>query len=302
MTVADKPFAKAGGPASDVIRAKALFGDKFLFACLVAAVSAFLLYLVWVYQSALRDGNYFDGWLLAGAIGLQIWFHARRKVVTGSAQSNKRWLWIHIFTGYVIITLFLSHSNFALPDTLHEWAMWLCIMSVSLSGIFGTYLSWGAKAKLRGQDEISQERAKKRLAELAMAVRNLSRMEQENAPELPLPTTPYQAWLEDFYKFTLRPFFSGPQNFFSHMVGSQRHIKQMLEEIDGLDSYLNRDGREKLHAMKQLVLEKDRLDFALVQFKLSKIWLLVHLPLTYSLFVLAVLHVIIVYSFASGVW
>lgn len=303
MTVADKSFAKARGSTSGFAGAKALLSDKFLFACLVAVVSLALLYLVWAYEAALRDGNYFDGWLLAGGIGLQIWFHARRKIVTGSAQSNKRWVSIHIFTGYVIIALFLSHSNFALPDSLHEIALWFCMISVTLSGVFGTYLTWGAKAKTRGQDEISQERATKRMNELFTAVRNLSRMEQEStASALPVPAQPYETWLEDFYKFTLRPFFASPQNFFSHMVGAQRHIKRMLEEIEGLDSYLNRDGRERLHAIKQLVLEKDRLDFALVQIKLSRIWLLVHLPLTYSLLVLAVLHVIIVYSFASGVW
>lgn len=118
----------------------------------------------------------------------------------------------------------------------------------------------------------------------------------------PLPAVPYEAWLEDFYKNTLRPFFASPQNSFGHMVGSQRHIKKMLEDIEGLDRYLNQEGREKLHAMKLFVLEKDRLDFALVQMRLSKIWLLIHLPLTYGLLVLVVLHVITVYAFASGVW
>ncbi len=301
MTIANEPFAGASDPKTRIVRAKPPIGGKVVFACFIVAVSLVLLYLVWVYKTALRDSNFFDGWLLASAIVLQIWFHARRSLLTGSSQSNKRWLWIHIFTGYVILALFLSHTNFSLPDSIHEWAMWLSLVLVSLSGIFGTYLRWGTQAKLRGQDELSPERAKKRRAELAATARKLSKSEQD-APELPLPTAPYQAWLEDFYATTLRPFLERPQNFFSHMVGSQRHIKRMLEEIEGLNHYLNQDGRVKLNTMKQLVLEKDRLDFALVQMRLSKIWLLVHLPLTYGLFVLAVLHVIVVYAFASGVW
>jgi hypothetical protein len=287
--------------AAGIVQARPRFSGKLFYACSVLAVSFVVLYVVWAYESALRDGNFFDGWLLAGAIGMQIWFHARRKVVTTSAQSNKRWMWIHIFNGYVILALLLSHTDFTLPDSIYEWAMWLSLVLISLSGIFGTYLKWGAQAKLRGQDEISPERAQKRRKELAIAVQNLARKEEDTL-ELPLPATPYQAWLEDFYASTLRPFFDRPQNYMGHMVGSQRHIKKILQEIEGLDRYLNRDGREKLHAMKQLVLEKDRLDFALVQMQLSKVWLLVHLPLSYGLVVLVAFHIIIVYSFASGVW
>lgn len=287
--------------SAGIVQARPRISGKLFYAGAVLAVSLVLLYIVWTYESALRDGNFFDGWLLTAAIGTQIWFHARRKVVTTSANSNKRWMAIHIFNGYVILALLLSHTNFGLPDSVYEWAMWLSLMLISLSGIFGTYLKWGAQAKLRGQDEISPERAQKRLKELAIAAQNLARKEEDTL-QLPLPATPYQAWLEDFYAATLRPFFERPQNYFGHMVGSQRHMKKILQEIEGLDRYLNQEGREKLLAMKQLVLEKDRLDFALVQMQLSKVWLLVHLPLSYGLVVLTVFHVIVVYSFASGVW
>ncbi|HKJ60363.1 MAG TPA: hypothetical protein VKA94_00005, partial [Hyphomicrobiales bacterium] len=151
MTIANEPFAGAGDPKTRIVRAKPSIGGKVVFACFIVAVSLVLLYLVWVYKTALRDSNFFDGWMLASAIMLQIWFHARRSLLTGSSQSNKRWLWIHIFTGYVILALFLSHTNFSLPDSIHEWAMWLSLVLVSLSGIFGTYLRWGTQAKLRGQ-------------------------------------------------------------------------------------------------------------------------------------------------------
>ncbi|MBX2804385.1 MAG: hypothetical protein KTR19_00310 [Hyphomicrobiales bacterium] len=297
--MANEPFA--GADANRIVQARPRIRGKLIHAGCILATALILTYFAWAYESALRDRSYFDGWLLASAIGLQIWFHARRKVVSNSFISNKSWLSIHIFNGYVIIGVFLSHTKYSLPDSFYEWLMWLSLVLVSLSGIFGTYLKWGAQAKLRGQDELSPERAKRRHKELAVAAMNLARPEEETL-ELPLPTAPYQAWLEDFYKSTLRPFFGGPQNYLSHMVGSQRHMKKMLEEIDGLDRYLNQEGREKLHAIKQLVLEKDRLDFALVQMQLSKIWLLVHLPLTYGLFVLAFFHVIVVYSFASGAW
>jgi hypothetical protein len=51
-----------------------------------------------------------------------------------------------------------------------------------------------------------------------------------------------------------------------------------------------------------MVVEKDSLDFARVYLGLAKGWLFVHVPVTYALFVLAVLHVVVVYAFSSGPW
>ena len=50
------------------------------------------------------------------------------------------------------------------------------------------------------------------------------------------------------------------------------------------------------------MIEKDRLDFARVYLGLSKGWLFVHVPATYALVVLVVLHVFVVYSFSAGTW
>ena len=226
MSITDE---SAGG----IVQARPRVSGKLFYAGAVLAVAFVLLYIVWTYESALRDGNFFDGWLLAIAIGMQIWFHARRKVVSTSAGSNKRWMSIHIFNGYVILALLLSHTNFGLPDSLYEWAMWLCLVLISLSGIFGTYLKWGAQAKLRGQDEISPERAQKRRKEIAIAVQNLARKDDDTL-QLPLPATPYQAWLEDFYVATLRPFFERPQTW--RLFGSS---KRPRSPVDSQPSALN---------------------------------------------------------------
>ena len=63
-----------------------------------------------------------------------------------------RWRKIHIFLGYLLIAAFISHSDFSLPDTGFEWALWAAFVLVTLSGIFGTYLAWSLQAK-RGIDE-----------------------------------------------------------------------------------------------------------------------------------------------------
>ena len=117
-----------------------------------------------------------------------------------------------------------------------------------------------------------------------------------------LPAPPYDAWIMDLYTTHLRDFFQGQRNFTAHLIGSQRPLKRLTDEIDHLSSYVDQQSQEKLAAIKNLVVEKDRLDFARVYLGLTKGWLFVHVPVTYALMVLMVLHVLVVYAFSSGAW
>jgi hypothetical protein len=66
--------------------------------------------------------------------------------------------------------------------------------------------------------------------------------------------------------------------------------------------YVDAEGQKKLRAIRELVVEKDRLDYARVYLGLTKGWLYVHVPVTYGLVVLTILHGIVVYAFSSGAW
>ena len=100
----------------------------------------------------------------------------------------------------------------------------------------------------------------------------------------------------------MRDFFRGQQNFKAHLVGSARPLKRLTDEIDSLSPYVDQQSQEKLALIKDLVIEKDRLDFARVYLGLTRGWQFVHVPVTYGLIVLTVLHVLVVYAFSSGVW
>ena len=117
-----------------------------------------------------------------------------------------------------------------------------------------------------------------------------------------LPELPHDAWIVDLYTNHLESFFQGPRNSTAHLVGSQRPLKRLTDEIDNLSRYVDRQSQEKLTAIKDLVIEKDQLDFACVYHRLTKGWLFVHVPVTYGLIVLTVLHVLVVYAFSSGAW
>lgn len=268
----------------------------------IAALSGGLLWLVWIYGNGLRDARYLDGWVLAGGMGLQLFFHIAVKTARLSPKSAMRWRRIHILAGYLLIAAFISHSDFSLPDTGFEWALWAGFVLVSLSGIFGTYLAWSLKAKRRIDEGVSYDRIPILRADLARDVRAAVTESDPADAQIALPGLPHDAWIMDLYAAHLRDFFQGPRNFTAHLIGSQRPLKRLTDEIDSLSRYVDQRGQEKLAAIKGLVIEKDRLDFARVHLGLTKAWLFVHVPVTYALVVLTVLHVVVIYAFSSGAW
>jgi hypothetical protein len=240
--------------------------------------------------------------VLAGGMGLQLYFHIAIKTASLSPKSAARWRKIHIFVGYLLIAAFISHSDFSLPDTGFEWALWAGFVLVTLSGIFGTYLAWSLKAKHEIGEGISYDRIPARRAELARDVHAaVTKMDTPDAA-IALPAPPYNAWIMDLYTTHLRDFFQGQRNFIAHLIGSQRPVRRLTDEIDNLSRYVDQRSQEKLAAIRDLVIEKDRLDFARVYLGLAKGWPFVHVPVTYALIVLTVLHVLVVYAFSSRAW
>jgi hypothetical protein len=269
---------------------------------LIAAISGGLFWLVWIYGNGFRDPRYLDGWLLTGGMALQLSFHIAIKTDSLPPKSAARWRKFHVFMGYLLIAAFISHSDFSLPDTGFEWALWAGFVLVMLSGIFGTYLEWSLRTKHVIDERVGYDRIPARRAELARDVHAAVAKAEPVAAAIGLPAPPYHAWIADLYITHLRDFLKGPRNLTAHLIGSQRPVKRLTDEIDDLSHYVDRQSREKLAAIRSLVVEKDRLDFARVYLGLAKAWLFVHVPVTYALVVLTVLHIIVVYAFASRPW
>jgi hypothetical protein len=269
---------------------------------LIATISGGLFWLVWIYGNGLRDPRYLDGWVLAGGMGLQLYFHVAIKRASLSPKSAARWRKIHIFIGYLLVAAFILHSDFSLPDTGLEWALWTGFVLVTMSGILGTYLAWSLRVRHGIDERISYDRIPTRRVELARDVRAIVAETEPAAAQIALPGLPHEAWIIDLYTNHLRDFFQGQRNFAAHLIVSQRPLKRLTDEIDNLSPYVDLQSREKLAIIRNLVIEKDRLDFAGVYLGLTRAWLFVHVPVTYSLIVLTVLHILVVYAYSSGLW
>ena len=269
---------------------------------LIAATSGGLFWFVWIYGNGLRDPRYLDGWVLALGMGVQLAFHIAIKTASLPPKSAARWRRIHILIGYLLIAVFVSHSDFSLPDTAFEWALWAGFVLVTLSGIFGTYLAWSLRAKHGIDERTGYDQIPGRRAELARGIHAAVTYADPAAAAIALPAPPHDAWIIDLYSAHLRDFLEGPRNPIAHLIGSQRPLLRLTDEIDYLSRYVDQRSQEKLAAIRNLVVEKDRLDFARVHLGLARAWLFVHVPVTYALIVLTLLHILVVYSYSSALW
>ena len=277
------------------------FGQTVKFGLLIAIIGA-LFWIVWIYRNGLRDARYLDGWILAVGCILQIGFHVALKSQRLSPRWAMRWRTFHIWLGYLLIAAFVSHAALSLPDTGFEWALWIAFLLIALSGLFGVYLAWSLKAKQRIDASLSYAGISLRRADIARQVHALVADKDQAALQLELPGLPHDAWIADLYAKDLHDFLQSPRNALSHLFGSHRPLKVLLTEIDGLSKFVDRQGQDKLAAIRALVIEKNELDFARVYLWLGQAWLFVHVPATYALGVLAAFHIIVVYAFSAGAW
>ena len=106
--------------------------------------------------------------------------------------------------------------------------------------------------------------------------------------------------IADFYNDRLAVFFAAPRNMWLHLQGSRRATFARMTDMDIMTRYL--DDQEMVYAdkLRGLVERKDRLDYAYALQTVLKAWLFVHIPATYGLILLALLHLLLAYSFGGA--
>ena len=265
---------------------------KLQYITLTVAAFVSVYWLADLYDRALRDRLFFDGWVLCAGIGLQLLFHVKKMRPAWLLGSVSGWLQFHTYTGWFVVSVFALHTRLSLPDMVFEWVLWALFIVVALSGLIGTYLTSAIPTKLEQHSkQLVFEQIPVRQHLLAQKVANLAsvsiaRMGSSGICEL--------------YAGTLHDFFGAPKNPFAHLRNSRRPLKRLLFEISRLDGDLDPTGQQTLSEIRGLVEAKDRLDFQHAHEQALKSWLFVHVPATYALVVLTVLHVGIVYAYRSG--
>ena len=258
------------------------------FALIAATAGAFWLHAK--YSRALPDYAFLTGWVLFVAMLVLTFFNVRKKLAFLSLGRAETWLQIHIYLGLFTVVLFLIHLDFRLPRGWFEITLALLFALVSASGVVGMFFvrTMPRRLAMRGGEVIFEK---------IPALRHAFKTEAEN---LALGADAKSPAIAEYYAKRLAPFFAAPMDFWMHLVESRRTVNTLTAEIDDLRRFAGEAERATLEKLAALVRRKDGLDYHRALQLALKLWLFVHIPLTYGLLIFTALHIFLVFGFSGG--
>ena len=256
-------------------------------------VMAIVLFVHRAYDISLHQEKFLTGWLLLAGVLMLTLYNSRKKLTMVPLGSNATWLQFHIYLGLITVAIFGMHISWHLPNGWLEGILGLLFALVAGSGLVGLYLSRRFSRLLtrRGEEVIFE-----RIPQFVVQLR-----EEAEAVVLAAAAETGSSTLADHYSRQLADYFAGPRNYFSHVISSSRTLFSQLNEIANMERYLNDKEREYSAQLRDLVEKKDELDYHRALQLTLKSWLFVHVPLTYGMLLLALVHLVLAYAFSGGV-
>jgi len=245
-----------------------------------------------LYDMSLRDAAFMNGWVLFAGMVLLAIFNIRKKLNILPLVRMSSWLQIHIYVGLLCLLLFLLHTSFSLPNGPFEIILWGLYMTMTVSGLVGVALSRLLPHRISARGErVIFERIPVLRAQIA---RDIEKLAMDSVQETRAST------IADFYVAELTPYLRRPKHLISHLFGGTRPERRLHVAIRELDRYLDERGRQILGEIDSLVLAKSDLDYQYAMQLTLKGWLFFHLPLNYGLMLFTLVHIVLVYAFATG--
>jgi hypothetical protein len=262
---------------------------SFIAGLIVISTIAWALNLV--LQVSLRESAIYSGFLLfAVVLGLTI-FNSRKKLPFLPLVRASTWLQVHIYVGYFCFFIFLLHIHFSRPRGALEIALAAVFCVVVFSGFFGIFISRLLPSRLTLSGEpLIHERIPAYRREIQQEVEALIRKAE---------TETQSSTLADFYLVELRPFFQRLPTAFDALGGIDRRVDRLLKKLHALNRYLNDAEKAIATEMRDWIETAQNVHFQYAAQRLLKLWLFVHIPFTYSLILLALVHAVLAITYAA---
>ena len=258
----------------------------------VALLVLVALLCLLVYQAstrALHNTHFTTGWFLWALMVCLGVFNVRKKLPYLPLPSNSAWLQVHIYLGYLTVVVFALHIDFRAPDGYLEIGLALLYGLAVLSGLVGLALARNIPGRLRIRGEsVIFERQPSILLQLR---RELEKQALDDSQA---------ATIADFYARRLIPFFARPRHLGWHLMQSTRPLVTLRNDFTALERYLDDGQKEKQAAIVRLIELKDDLDYHYAHQAVLKYWLFLHIPLSYSLLLLGVVHGALAHAYRGG--
>lgn len=267
------------------------FRRRLLFGGVTTGCIALLCTALWIMNSRLQHGSFLSGYVLMGSLVFLMLLGMRKRLTFLPAiGSASFWAQMHIYVGISSAVVFLLHMQGRVPDGNLERFLAALYVIVAGSGFYGLYITRVLPQKLNAiQEEVIFERIP--------ALRNeLARRARKAVTE----TCEQSGVLGRFYLNRLIWFFERPRSLSYAIHPSGRRRRQLINEIEELDRFLSPEQRRVSRQLSIFVRKKDDLDFHWAMQGRLKLWLFLHIGVTYSLLIVAIIHGVMAHAFAGG--
>ncbi len=254
----------------------------------VATVVCCLVYALNALLSEINPGN---GWGLSyGIISSLLMFGAglyavRRRMLNRDLGNSNVWVQFHVYGGTLAGLLVLMHTGFRWPHGPFNSLLWFLSMWVTASGLFGVLLQrWIPRILSSG---LSIEAAYERIPELVAQLR-------ERAEKLVASCTDP---IKDFYRTNLASTLATPEARLIYYIDVTGGVQSRVKQFEFLRRVLSSDEKEILDKIQRIYKSKLELDAHYSLQRSLRWWLYTHVPLSFVLLFMIVLHIFAVWYF-----
>ena len=182
------------------------------------------------------------------------------------------------------------HIAFRVPNGMLESILALLYCVVFFSGLYGLWATRTIPKKLTAVgEEVIFERIPAFRRELA---RRAQTVVMESCKSTPV--------LANFYVNRLSKFFECQRGFGYMLIPTGRMRRQLVAEIEDLDRFLTQEDRGTSRQLAIMVRKKDDLDYHAAMQGRLKLWLFVHIGMTWSLLIFSVVHGLLAHAYGGG--
>ena len=240
----------------------------------------------------LENGSVLTGYTLIVVMLLVAFFNVRKKLSMIPLGKASVWLVFHVVGGLLCVALFWLHTKSIWPQGLYEGFLAGAFYLVSISGILGYFIQRMNSRKLTDTGiEVIYERIPDELREI-----------QEKVEEYILECTEKTGsdTLANHYLDTMAWYFVKPRFYWSTLLGNLTpmgvgNVRVWLRSKGAsVKRYLSTEELEYFNQVEELAELKILVDRHYVYQDLNKKWLLVHVPLSVGLVIMALWHLLLV--------
>ena len=252
-----------------------------------------LLVGYFVFRETLHDTSFASGYLLTGVVLFLTALHARKQIPSPPLGTAATWVRLHLVAGWLSVLLFAIHLRVRIPDGILEGVLALLFVFTAASGIVGHLLNRRFSRRLASLEiEVIYEDIPAQIVQL-----------QERSDQIAVTWSERdeQQGLADFHQHRVAGFLRGSQRFLRHLLGDRGASLRLTQEMKSKSRYLDLDSQSVLEELIQIVRTKDDLDHHRALQGTLKYWLFLHIPATYAMWAVLVVHIVLAHLYHGGV-